>query len=221
MSFRLKLASVMVALALGMTAAAVYVLGWLTYIQPPHQATTTASSSAVPQAHLRLATVGTIDYGPHPDWVSYLTWEHGKWVHTTNEVVPAHAIVHVTIDEYDGQTGLRNPWLGQIRGTIGNVEYINGRPVRYLNPDTAAHTFSIPEYGVNVPLYGIPNTSYPGDLTNPHNFHETITFSFKTGAPGLVHWQCFVPCAAGYLFGNGGPMQTIGYMDGYLHVVAK
>jgi hypothetical protein len=28
-----------------------------------------------------------------------------------------------------------------------------------------------------------------------------------------------VPCAAGFLAGFGGPMQTIGYMDGFLEVV--
>jgi hypothetical protein len=28
-----------------------------------------------------------------------------------------------------------------------------------------------------------------------------------------------VPCAAGYITGFGGPMQTVGYMDGYIKVV--
>jgi hypothetical protein len=28
-----------------------------------------------------------------------------------------------------------------------------------------------------------------------------------------------VPCAAGWLLGNGGPMQTLGYMDGFINVV--
>jgi hypothetical protein len=29
-----------------------------------------------------------------------------------------------------------------------------------------------------------------------------------------------VPCAAGWIDGFGGPMQTIGYMDGFLNVKA-
>jgi hypothetical protein len=50
--------------------------------------------------------------------------------------------------------------------------------------------------------------------------HNTITFTFRSGKhKGLYRWQCFVPCAAGFQFGFGGPMQTIGYMDGYLDVV--
>jgi hypothetical protein len=28
-----------------------------------------------------------------------------------------------------------------------------------------------------------------------------------------------VPCAAGFITGGGGPMQTLGYMDGFLDVV--
>ena len=48
--------------------------------------------------------------------------------------------------------------------------------------------------------------------------HRTITFTFRTGEPGHYRWQCFVPCAAGFIYGFGGPMQTIGYMDGFLNV---
>jgi len=48
--------------------------------------------------------------------------------------------------------------------------------------------------------------------------HHTVRFTFRTGKPGHYRWQCFVPCAAGFLYGFGGPMQTIGYMDGFLDV---
>ena len=51
------------------------------------------------------------------------------------------------------------------------------------------------------------------------NAHETITFTFRTGKAGHYRWQCFVPCAAGFVYGFGGPMQTVGYMDGYVNVV--
>ena len=47
----------------------------------------------------------------------------------------------------------------------------------------------------------------------------TITFSFRTGKRGTYRWQCFVPCAAGFILGFGGPMQTMGWMDGLLEVV--
>ena len=49
--------------------------------------------------------------------------------------------------------------------------------------------------------------------------HRTIEFDIRTGGKGRYRWQCFVPCAAGWLNGNGGPMQTLGYMDGFIDVV--
>ncbi len=51
------------------------------------------------------------------------------------------------------------------------------------------------------------------------NDHHTITFTFRTPGKGLYRWQCFVPCAAGFIQGFGGPMQTVGYMDGFIKVV--
>jgi hypothetical protein len=47
---------------------------------------------------------------------------------------------------------------------------------------------------------------------------NVITFSFRTGKPGVYRWQCFAPCGLGTLDGNGGPMQTLGYMAGQLVV---
>ena len=48
---------------------------------------------------------------------------------------------------------------------------------------------------------------------------DKVTFVFRTGKKGHYRWQCFVPCAAGFVYGFGGPMQTVGYMDGYIDVV--
>ena len=45
-----------------------------------------------------------------------------------------------------------------------------------------------------------------------------IKFSFMSPGPGTYSWQCFVPCGLGWLFGNGGPMQTLGYMGGFMKV---
>jgi len=75
---------------------------------------------------------------------------------------------------------------------------------------------------VIVPIYGVGDNAKntcnyaPCDLSMAH---ETITFTFRTGKRGHYRWQCFVPCAAGFVYGFGGPMQTIGYMDGYVDVV--
>jgi hypothetical protein len=34
---------------------------------------------------------------------------------------------------------------------------------------------------------------------------------------GVFRWRCIVPCGFG-LYGNGGPMQALGYMDGLITV---
>ena len=98
---------------------------------------------------------------------------------------------------------------------------VNGKTMKTIDPDTASHTFAVPQLGIIVPLFGVPDSAKNPCDEGPCNLsqdHETIEFTFRTGKPGRYRWQCFVPCAAGFLAGFGGPMQTIGYMDGFLHV---
>ena len=49
----------------------------------------------------------------------------------------------VTIRQYDTATSLHNPFFDQVRGTVGDVMYVNGRTVRQVNPDAPGHTFTI------------------------------------------------------------------------------
>jgi hypothetical protein len=110
-------------------------------------------------------------------------------------------------------------WGGP-RGIVGEMK-INGTPTPTLDPDLASHTFTVPELGVSVPLKGVADNAKNQCGVAPCTLaqaHQTITFSFQTGSKGTFRWQCFVPCAAGFILGNGGPMQSVGYMDGYLVV---
>lgn len=185
--------------------------------------TVNAATTSSGQPSLTLQTVASIGHGPFPDWVSYYARDpSGHWIHSTVLRVPAHSIVHVTVYQFDTATGLRNPLWGQPRGILGGTMYVNGKPLRVLNPDLASHTFAIPDLGVSVPLEGVGDNAPHQCSVAPCSLseaHTTITFSFRTGAPGKYRWQCFVPCAAGFILGFGGPMQTIGYMDGTLEVV--
>ena len=199
-----------------------YVASWATSQPPTIVASTAPPSSGGTQ--LTLETVAAIGpkYSPsHPDWVSYLVRKNNKWIHSTIYTVPANSVVHVTIEQYDGDSGLRNPFLSQVQGTVGGTETIDGKTVASINPEEASHTFVIPQLGVFVPLPGVPE-----EAKNQCEFapcegttHRTITFSFRTGKKGRYRFQCFVPCAAGYIDGFGGPMQTLGYMDGFINVV--
>jgi hypothetical protein len=203
---------------------ALYVAGWATSF-PRSVAASSSSTTAGVSANLTLQTVAAVGpkYSPaHPDWVSYLVKSHGKWIHSTDFRVPAHSLVHVTVLQYDGDSGLRNPFLSEVQGTTGSTETIDGKTVGSIDPEEASHTFAVPELGILVPLPGVAEEAKDQCEFAPCTLgeaHRTITFTFRTGKKGRFHWQCFVPCAAGYLTGGGGPMQTLGYMDGFLDVV--
>ena len=213
----IKLGAVAVGIAAAAALIAFYVVSYL-IVRPP----AVAASGRPPQASITLQTVASLGFGPHPDWVSYLAKSpQGKWVHSTVLTVPADSLVHVTIYQYDTATGLRNPYWGGPRGLVGDMA-VNGKSTPTLDPDLASHTFAVPDFGVSVPLQGVPDKAKnqcsvaPCTLAQAHN---TITFTFRTGKKGTYRWQCFVPCAAGFILGFGGPMQSVGYMDGYLNVV--
>lgn len=149
---------------------------------------------------------------PHPTWVSYLP--------TTIFKVPANSVVTISIDQEDGASGLRNSYWSKAQGIIGgsfHMSYFDdtGAPqagdFSVIDPTTLAHSFAIPDLGVFVPLQGIADAA-------PAGSHNEITFSFKTGKAGEFRWQCFVPCGAGSIYGNGNAMSTFGYMSGLLVV---
>jgi hypothetical protein len=168
------------------------------------------------------AAVGKKLSPSHPDWVSYLVRTNGKWVRSTVYKVPANSLVQVTIYQFDTPTGLRNPFLSQVQGTIGGTMTLDGKTMNSIEAEEASHTFAIPSLGVFVPLAGVNEEAKnqceegPCELSQAH---RTITFTFRTRGKGKFRWQCFVPCAAGTFFGNGGPMQTFGYMGGFIEVV--
>ncbi len=203
---------------------------WLSF--KPSTVDFTAGHAAGTPVHITVQTVGAIGSGAHPTWVSYLVeTPQGQWVHTTLWQIPANTVIDVTVLEFDSGSPIRNPENGDVFGTTG-PEVIDGKPYHEIDSYASnnngglgiAHTFSIPTLGINVPLLGVSNpgansfcSQGPCTTSNEHN---TITFSFKSPGPGQYPWQCFVPCGLGYLYGNGGPMSTLGYMGGFLRVVA-
>jgi hypothetical protein len=201
-----------------------YVASWATSFPKTVAASGSATTTGV-GTHLTLQTVAAVGpkYSPaHPDWVSYLVKSNGKWIHTTDYKVPADSDVQITVLQYDGESGLRNPFLSQVQGTVGDTMTVDGKTVNAIDPEEASHTFAVPEMGILVPLPGVAEEADDQCEFAPCTMaeaHRTITFTIHTGKKGRYHWQCFVPCAAGFLTGGGGPMQTLGYMDGFLEVV--
>ncbi len=139
--------------------------------------------------------------GLQKDWPTFLP---------SNLVVPANSLVTVTIRDHDlGNTAMpQNSPYTTVQGTVGTSATADGRAYASLAAEKIAHTFTIPQLNVNVPL--------PGDGMNGKDFN-TVTFTFRTGAAGTYTFQCLDPCGTGPM-GMMGPMVTQGYMVGTLTV---
>jgi hypothetical protein len=219
---RLGVATVVFGLCIG-------ALWWLVQgflLSSPGTVDFTQDHAAGQPVNMTIQTVGSIGFGAHPTWVSYLVQNpSGQWVHSTLWQLPAHTRINVTVQQYDGGGALRNQVLGKVTGTIGDYMFINGVKTYQINSNVAdgvGHTFTVPVLGINVPLKANNNNAplcavAPCTLSAPHRI---VKFSFMTPGPGNYPWQCFLPCGLGFLYGNGGPMQSINYMDGFLKVVA-
>jgi len=175
-----------------------------------------------------------------PQWVSYYVQDPSSkhWVHTTLFSVPAGTTVHMTILGYDGCTPLRNNFWSAVQGTIGGTVHLSivnnkgaatpARNTPVINSwagCTVAHTFAIPALNLFIPVASPNANDSANNLcgTSPCTSgpHSVEAFTFKVPPHGgIFRWQCLVPCGGGYLDGNGGPMQTLGYMTGNMEVRA-
>ena len=180
-----------------------------------------------------------------PDWVTYYVQDPTtkQWVHTTLFSIPANTKVNVTIYGFDGCTPLRNNYWGQIQGTIGgtvNVQQFskNNTPLGASTTESVinswsscsvGHTFAIPSMGIFVPVAS-PNANNsvnnlcgtPPCTPTSGGAYSLETFSFMSPShTGSYRWQCLIPCGGGFLDGNGGPMQTLGWMAGFVNVVSS
>ncbi|HEU0002593.1 MAG TPA: hypothetical protein VFQ36_16925 [Ktedonobacteraceae bacterium] len=161
---------------------------------------------------------------PNPEigWVSYCpstTWE-----------LPANSLITVVIKQYDSASGLYNDFFQKVQGTVGGVAMYNNKPMNQINPDDAAHTFTIQSEPnepnplfVSVPLLGVADNA-PANVNINGNMYPTpnvIQFQFRTGPAGHNYlWHCYVPCGNDRLspYGFSGPMSTLGYMAGMITV---
>ena len=115
-----------------------------------------AQQTGPAQAQLTLGTTPAVGkLGGHPTWVSYLVREGNQWKHTTTFDVPANSLVRITVLNFDGESGLRNPFLSQVQGTVGGTMQLDGKTVKNISPDDASHTFTVPQMGIVVPIQGV------------------------------------------------------------------
>jgi heme/copper-type cytochrome/quinol oxidase subunit 2 len=170
--------------------------------KPSSLQTASAAQTTSIERHVQVHTDIIINQaGLKKDWPAYST---------TNLVVPANSLVTVTIRNYDlGNTPLpSNSPFAKVQGTENGMALADGKIYTSLTPDKIAHTFTIPQLNVNVPI--------PGDGAKGATY-TTVTFTFHTGKAGTYTFQCFDPCGTGPM-GFMGPMMTKGYMTGTLTV---
>ena len=170
--------------------------------------TATAARPAAPVAtttHLTFDIMPVKPGGPAQQWPAYIA--------TSPTVLPANSVVTVTIRNFDlGDDSLPagSPML-RVRGTTDGAATMDGKAYASLDAQHIAHTFTIPQLDLNVPISG----DAAGDADN-----VTVTFSFRTPQkPGTYTFQCYVPCGTG-TSGFEGPMAMSGYMQGTLTVAA-
>ena len=150
------------------------------------------------QAHLNIVINQP---GYHKDWPAYTP---------STLVVPAYSLVTITIRNYDlGDTPMpKGSPFTSVQGTLGGVASVNGHAYTTLAAEKVAHTFTLPQLNINVPV--------PGDATTGKPYVE-VSFTIRTGAAGSYYFRCMDPCGIGSI-GWEGPMLTRGYMLGTLTV---
>jgi len=127
-----------------------------------------------------------------------------------NFTVPAHALVLVTITNYDNVSNPVASESARVVGTLGGIETMRaasesqGMDMAAVPTDQVAHTFTLDEggYAINVP---VPRAN---SLADP----MIVTFRAYFNVTGSFVWHCVAPCDAS-------SMETPGYMRGTITVV--
>jgi heme/copper-type cytochrome/quinol oxidase subunit 2 len=167
-----------------------------------HRATTPVAHAAQITRHVQAKLDIVINRpGMQKDWPAFSP---------NTLILTANSLVTLTVENYDmGDTPVpKGSPFTTVQGTVGGIAYADGHAYRVLAPDKIAHTFTVPQLGINVPVPGDTTTSKP---------YGVVTFTFRTGAPGIYYFNCLVPCGTG-IGGWEGPMVTRGYMIGTVTV---
>lgn len=129
---------------------------------------------------------------------------------------PAGSTVDLKIINYDDGTAplpAASPW-GHVWGSdptfgvvTGGNETVDGKVVTEIANNLVSHTVTVPGLLLNIPIPAVPS----GQKS------VTVDFTFQVNKAGKYFFQCEAPCGSG-MTGNGGAMDTVGWMQGYFNV---
>ena len=124
-------------------------------------------------------------------------------VRDTPAVAPQFVTMAYRSDVEHGKLGPDGKWHDAASNANFTVHAGSRVTITAVNYDTNPHSFTAPGLGVDQIL--------PGGAANAPT---TTTFTFEAPSrPGLYKWHCKVPC-------DPYAMMHIGYMEGYVKVVA-
>ncbi|MEO8518501.1 MAG: hypothetical protein ABI438_04925 [Dermatophilaceae bacterium] len=166
-------------------------------------ATAAPKAAAAPKT-VNISMTGKIDADTGPAG-TFTSKEHWPAMDPSDITISKGDTIVLTIKEYDdAPTAL--PAGSPYNAVAGGTETVDGVAVTTVSNTDIAHTFSIPELGINAPLPKAPDGGF-----------STIVFTFKVDKAGSYTWRCFTPCG-GDPKGMGGSMATMGWMKGNVTV---
>ena len=159
-----------------------------------------AKTEAVAPKTVNIDMIGKIDADKGPAG-TFTSKEHWPAMAPSDLTFAKGDTVVLTIKEYDdAPTAL--PAGSPYNAVAGGTMTLDGVAATTVSNENIAHTFSIPDLGINVPLAKAPEGKF-----------STTVFTFKVDKTGTFTWRCFTPCG-GDPKGMGGSMATKNWMQG-------
>jgi heme/copper-type cytochrome/quinol oxidase subunit 2 len=179
-----------------------------------------ASNTTAPYDLTLVITTNNVYNSTYGDQPAYYVLGADGLQSSASISLPANRLIRLVIICYDnGSALLLNPQDAAVTGTQNNVltevsndnvnssqsasgiQVSGGQTVSNVSADDVAHTFTIPQLGINIPV--MPSS--------------TVTAYFTITKTGTFSWFCETMCGFGPM-GLMGAMSTPGWMEGNLVV---
>jgi hypothetical protein len=169
----------------------------------PAKSAAPATTASAPKT-VNIALIGKIDTNTGPAG-TFTSKEHWPAMAPSDLSFTKGDTVVLTIKEYD-DAATELPTGSPYNAVQGGTMTVDGKATTTVPNADIAHTFSIPELGINVPLAKAPEGKF-----------STTVFTFTVDKTGTYTWHCYTPCG-GDPKGMGGSMATEGWMTGNVTV---
>ena len=210
-------AAIVIAGAFGFYSATITTAGGGSTITATTTATSTVTSNSTEPYDITLViTTNNIYNSTVGDQPAYYVLGANGLESTANISLPAHRLIRLVIVCYDdGPANLTGSQYATVTGTFNNevydvnnenvnstqvvtgIQIAGGQNVSSVSPDNIAHTFTVPQIGLNIPI--MPSS--------------TVTAYFTLNQTGTFSWFCETQCGSGP-DGTEGAMSTTGWMTG-------